>query len=158
VVESEAVLQRLKTLVLGMGILQVPVLRVEQIPEKLGPTVKELEEVLSGVQPIWKDTFSCLGSKQFRQQLEVLDRKSVVLAGIESHVCVYQTAVDLQDEGYQVFVVADAISSRTRFNRQLGIDRMAQHGIRLTSVEMLLFELQKVAQGDGFRELIKLVK
>ena len=158
VVESEQLLNRLQILIQGMRLLDVPVLWMEQLPEKLGSTVEELSEVLIGLEPIPKSAFSCAGSSQFMDELKELNPKSVILAGIETHVCVYQTAMDLLGEGFEVHIVVDAVSSRTSLNRQIGIDRMVAEGARMTSVEMLLFELQKAARGEAFKELIRLVK
>jgi nicotinamidase-related amidase len=90
--------------------------------------------------------------------LKATRRKQVLLAGIESHVCVYQTCRDLLDLGYEVQVVADAISSRAPENRQIGLERMKEAGATVTSTEMALFELLRVAEGPKFKEITKIVK
>jgi nicotinamidase-related amidase len=156
--DSQALIARLDQLIRGIRRLEVPVIWVEQLPDKLGPTVSELEDALSGLNPICKNSFSCAGSSEFNASLNRLGAENIVLAGIESHVCVYQTASDLLNQNYQVQIVADAISSRTPQNRQIGLDRMISEGARITSVEMLLFDLQRIAEGPVFKDIIRLVK
>jgi nicotinamidase-related amidase len=103
-------------------------------------------------------SFSCCGAPAFNEELSKLGRKQLLVAGIESHICVYQTVADLLRSGYEVEVVADAVSSRTPENRQLGLSRMKDLGARLTSTEMSLFELLRVAGTPVFKEISKLVK
>ncbi len=154
--ESESFLRNLKILIKGFNVLGLPIIWTEQLPDKLGATLPEIAEILDG-EPIIKKDFSCAREENFINALEKLEVHHVVLAGIETHVCVYQTAKDLL-ENYDVSVVADAVSSRTEFNKQIGLDKILLEGGLQTSVEMLLFELQETAVGDAFRELIKLVK
>ena len=105
-----------------------------------------------------RDIFSCARNEEFNGRLQELHGHDIILAGIESHVCVYQTAMDLLGQDFTVHVAADAVSSRTDSNKQLGLERMLLEGVVQTSVEMVLFELQGVATGDRFRKLAKLVK
>lgn len=154
--ESESFLKNLQILIKGFKVLGLPILWTEQLPDKLGPTRPEISELLD-CEPIIKKDFSCAREKKFMEALSKLDACHIVLAGIETHVCVYQTAKDLL-ENYNVSVVADAVSSRTDFNKQIGLDKIILEGGSQTSVEMLLFELQEIAEGGAFRELIKLVK
>jgi nicotinamidase-related amidase len=92
------------------------------------------------------------------ETLKGIQRKQVLLAGIESHICVYQSCLDLLNLGYEVQVVADAVSSRTAENRQIGLERMKEAGATLTSTEMALFELLRVAEGPKFKEITRIVK
>jgi nicotinamidase-related amidase len=124
----------------------------------LGPTVKEVADLLTGVKPIPKTSFSCCGDEAFLEEFEGLDRWQVLLAGIESHVCVYQTAADLIDAGYQVYAVGDAIGSRTEENREMGLKMMEGLGVKPTSTEAVLFELLKVAEGEKFKAISKIVR
>jgi len=156
--QRDDLFSNLKILIQAMQLLGVPILMMEQTPHKLGPTIPELKELLPAVEPIRKNTFSCAGSPEFLDNLKLSGATNVVLAGIETHVCVYQTAIDLLTRGLGVHVVADAVSSRTESNRNLGLNRILAEGGRLTSTEMLLFEMQRRAEGDEFRALIKLVK
>lgn len=156
--QKEALFENLQRIIKGAQVLGIPILWVEQNPEGLGPTIPEVAHLLPDVQPIRKLSFSCCGSDRFVEALEATKRAQVLLAGIEAHVCVYQTAVDLLGLGYDVQIVADAVSSRTAQNRQIGLVRASGAGATLTTVEMALFELLKVAKGPEFREILKIVK
>lgn len=150
--------RNLQTLVSGIQLLGIPIILVEQTPEKLGSTIDEIRILLSGIEPIAKKSFSCAGEPEFISRLEQLAPKDIIVAGIETHVCVYQTAADLIALGFGVHVVADAVSSRSELNKEIGLKRILADGGNATSTEMLLFELQRSAEGDTFRELIRLVK
>jgi nicotinamidase-related amidase len=154
----ESLLRELDRLIRGCRLLQVPVLWLEQVPEKLGPTVAEIRQALEGCRPISKSTFSGFGCGEFRQELAKTGRSTLILAGIEAHVCVYQTALDALADGYRVEVVGDAVSSRTESNLRFALQRLRDAGAGVSSTEMLLFELQRMADGDTFRALSKLVK
>ncbi|MBT3200286.1 MAG: hydrolase [Phycisphaerales bacterium] len=138
-------------------VLGIDVICTEQCPEKLGTTIPEISEHLN-VTPISKVAFSCCGQDEFVEALKRTGRSQVILAGIETHICVYQTARDLQNSGYEVFVLIDAVSSRTEANRKLGLERMQQAGATLTSVEMALFEMLGAAEGDQFKKIARIVK
>ncbi|MBF0258441.1 MAG: hydrolase [Desulfamplus sp.] len=152
----------LQTLIKGMSILEVPVIWMEQIPEKLGATIPEvatlMQELMPDVKPIPKKSFSCCGDSQFMEKLNAINRKQVLLAGIETHICLYQTAVDLLGARYEVQVVSDCVSSRTKANKKIGIKRIVQAGGAATSTEMIIFELMKAAEGDAFKKMVKVVK
>jgi nicotinamidase-related amidase len=154
----ESLVENNGKLVDGFQALGIPILVTEQIPAKIGPTVPELSEKLSGAQPVAKANFSCWEEPAFREQLEDLSRRQVVLTGIECHVCVYQTALDLMVNGYTVHLVTDAVSSRTPANRNVGIAAMKSAGVRLTSTEMVLFELLRTAADPQARDIFKIVK
>ncbi len=157
--QSEQLQHKLHTLVKAAQLFDMPILWLEQIPEKLGATTEEIANILKqSTTPIAKQHFSGWQAEAFQQQLKALGTKQVILAGIETHVCVYQTCRDLLDNGYQTHIVADAMSSRTEANKQYGIAMMQQHGALITNVESLLFELQHQAQGERFKALLKLIK
>ncbi len=156
--EKEILLKNLMKLIRGALVLGIPIIATEQNPEKLGPTETEIAQLLPKFQAIPKLSFSCCGEKRFWQELETLNRKQVLIAGIETHVCVYQTVMDLLSSGYEVQVVADAVSSRAVENREIGLKRMVAEGAHLTSTETVLFELLRVAKGDKFREISRIVK
>ena len=155
---KDELLRNLEILLKGGNIFGMPVLWAEQHPKGLGPTVPALSALLPGQQPIIKRSFSCCGHEPFLQALNALQRKQMLVAGIETHVCVFQTALELHNLGYAVQVVSDAVSSRTPANNQIGLDRLRAEGITLTSTEMALFELLKVAEGAQFKEILTLVK
>lgn len=156
--ESDFVVTNIANVVQGAKLLQVPILWLEQYPKGLGPTDERIAMHLTDQQPIEKITFSAYDTEAFVQALEQTGRKKVLLAGIETHICVYQTAAHLLANGYEVEVLADCVSSRTAGNREVGIQKMMQLGATITSVEMALFEMQQVAKGDTFKAISKLVK
>ncbi len=156
--EQQVLVENAAKMVQGAKILGLPILWTEQNPRGLGPTVPEVAELLSDTKPISKSSFSCCGEPRFMQQLLKLNRKQALLCGIESHVCVYQTAADLIDLECEVQVVTDAVSSRTLANRNIGLERCKELGASLTSAETALFELLKVAEGDKFKQMLKVVK
>lgn len=145
-------------LIKGFNVLNLPVIITEQIPQKLGPTLPQIAAELDGVKPIAKESFSCWEENNFKEQLKALRRRDVVLLGIETHVCVYQTAVDLISNGYNVHLVADAVSSRTPENRRIGIEAMKSAGAKITSAEMVLFEMLRTAADPKAKEFFKIVK
>lgn len=157
--QKEILFENLQKLIKGVQVLELPIIWNEQLPEKLGPTTPEIAHLLAQTtQPIAKSSFSCCGNPPFMGALKATGRKQVLLAGIESHVCVYQTCRDLLDLGYEVQVVADAVSSRAPENRQIGLERMKEAGATVTSTEMALFELLRVAEGPKFKEITRIVK
>nr|WP_240033580.1 isochorismatase family protein [Lysinibacillus composti] len=103
-------------------------------------------------------TFSAYDTPEFVTQLEATGRKKVLIAGIESHICVYQTAAHLLANNYEVEVLVDCVSSRTERNSQIGIQKMMQLGAKVTSVEMALYEMQQIAKGETFKAISKLIK
>ena len=156
--EREALYRQLQILLQGAQILKLPILWLEQYPKGLGPTIPEVADLLSDQEPLAKTCFSACGLSAFQTQLRQSGRRQILLAGIESHICVYQTARDLLDSGYQVEVVADAVSSRTAENKELGLQKMASAGAQITAVEMCLFELLQAAGTAEFKQIAALVK
>jgi nicotinamidase-related amidase len=131
---------------------------MEQTPDKIGKTVPEIGRLLGLQAPVSKACFSCCEDGQFMAALRATGRGQVVLAGIETHVCVYQTAADLSAQGFRVEVVADAVSSRTMQNRQIALEKMRSLGVGITSLEMILFELLRTSRHPAFRDILRLVK
>jgi nicotinamidase-related amidase len=156
--KKEQLFKNLEILIKGMKILEIPIIWAEQYPEGLGETVPELKELLTDYQPISKKSFSVMGHRELEEKITSYNREEAIVAGIESHVCVYQTVSDLLSDDFGVTVIADAISSRRKANKILGLQRMLSDGARLSSVEMILFELLQSAEGDKFKAIAKLVK
>ncbi len=156
--DRDTLFKNLHILVSGVKLLNIPIIWMEQVPDKLGSTIPEIKDVLIDQKPIIKDVFSCMKNEEFNNQIKRINPNDIILAGIESHICVYQTAMDLLEKKYNVHIVADAISSRISENKELGIERMLLEGAIKTSVEMLLFEIQGEAKGDRFRQISRLVK
>jgi len=156
--EKEALRENLQKLIRGTAALDIPVIVTEQVPEKLGPSIPEIASLVDEFHPIPKSSFSCCGEPRFTDRLGKTGRRHILVAGIESHVCVYQTAADLLRLGYEAHIITDCISSRTAENRHAGIERMIAEGGRRASMEMILFELLRAAKGDVFRTIAKIVK
>tara|TARA_B100001564_G_C20451811_1_gene583796 strand:- start:121 stop:651 length:531 start_codon:yes stop_codon:yes gene_type:complete len=156
--EKQSLLRNLIILIKGFQLFELPIIITEQVPEKLGNTIVEIASLFDKVDPIVKSFFSCLDESKFLERLETINAGGIILAGIESHVCIYQTSQDLLEQRKHVEVVVDCISSRNVDNHITAIDRMKMEGVSITSVEMLLFSLQKSANGDTFKKLVKLVK
>jgi nicotinamidase-related amidase len=139
-------------------LLEVPIIGSEQIPEKLGATNEPFKSMLKDVPMIGKSAFSCCGEPTFVSTFQSLEKKQVVLVGIETHVCVYQTAVDLLEQGIEVFVAADAVSSRSPENKALALQAMRDAGAQILPTESLLFALLRDAKDPAFKDLLKLIK
>jgi nicotinamidase-related amidase len=156
--DKEFLSENVRKLIRGIQVFGIPVIVTEQIPEKLGPTIPSVVELLPEGRRIPKSDFSCCGDEKIMKALKAVERRQVLLCGIEAHVCVYQTAIDLLGFGYEVHLVADAVSSRTVMNREIGIEKMRDQGAHLASTEMVLFELIRTAEDPKFKEIFKIVK
>ena len=152
---ADDVIRNIERLVRGSHLLGVPALLTEQYVKGLGPTVDAIRnafEETHGYEPVEKMCFS--GA----EPLASLERKQIIVAGVETHVCVYQTVIDLLGSGFEVTIVADAVSSRTQRNREIALQRLISEGAKLSSTEMVLFELLGVSGTDEFRAISRLIK
>jgi len=157
VLDGEAILQRASILLAAAARLAVPVAVSEQYPQGLGATDGRLRLPADAV-VLPKTAFSCLREPAIANHLERLARRQIVVCGMETHVCVLQTALDLRRNGYEAFVAADAVGSRAAQRRQLGLDRMRAAGVAIVDSEMVVFEWLERAATDAFRELVRLLK
>ncbi len=158
ILERQRVVQNTVRLIQGAAILQVPIFATEQYRKGLGPTVPEVAAAIPGFAPMEKLAFSACGAAGFIGALEQKKVSEAILCGIEAHVCVSQTCLDLLENGFRVFVAADAVSSRTPENYRSGLDRMRAAGAVIMSTEMVLFELLERAGTDEFKQILNLVK
>jgi nicotinamidase-related amidase len=156
--DHQTIQKNVELLIKGLELLNVPILVTEQYKKGLGETVEPLAQLIQDYPAIEKMTFSCCDTPQFTEKLELSTKRHVIIAGIESHICVLQTAIDLQERGFHPLVVADCIGSRTHENKSLALIRMQQEGILLSSTEAILFELCRKAGTDTFKAISKLVK
>lgn len=164
--EREALIENLVKLVRGVQLLEIPIIWLEQNPDKMGQTIPELRELMTGAPPMTKMSFSCCGAEGFKDALEASGCKQVLIAGIETHVCVYQTAVELIRASYAVEVVVDAVSSRRLADKEIGLTKIRACGAHsagsgqghVTTVETALFELMRSAEHPAFRDMLKIVK
>ena len=154
----EGLFKNIQILIKAAKILNIPIIWSQQQPKAIGVTVPQIANLLAGSEPINKASFSCCGEEKFNDRLSALGRRQVLLCGIEAHVCIYQTAADLLQNGYYVDVIADAVSSRTPENKQTAINRMRTMGAGISSTEMALFELLKTAEHPQFKQIAKLIK
>lgn len=138
--------------------LKIPVLVTEHYSRRLGVTLSELRELFRPFEPVEKIHFSCCGNKEFNTRLETLGRPQVILCGIETHVCIYQTALDLLRQGKQVSVAVDAVSSCSAINRERGLQAMQQAGVQLLGTQMILFEILHQAGTPQFKRVAPLLK
>jgi len=145
-------------LVNGIRTLDVPVLVTQQYTKGLGLTVTDIAEALGEFSPIEKTDFSAAGEIGFLEALNESSKTSIILCGIETHVCVAQTALTLLELGYDVFLVEDAVSSRNKTDKKTAIKRMEQAGARPVTVEAVLFELLGTAKAAEFKEISRIVK
>lgn len=153
----ELLQSRIALLMQGAAKLGVPIIVTEQYVQGLGSTIPALGNLVPN-QKIEKTTFSCFGESAFRQALRQTERSSVVLCGIEAHICVMQTAIDSIREGYDTFVVEDAVASRLEHAQALGIARMRQAGSATASAEGTLFEWLNRCDRPEFKDLLPLFK
>lgn len=156
--EKEILLQNALKLIRGAQVLELPIIMTEQYPAGLGKTLPEITEIIPNVRPVEKLTFSCCGVEGFVDAASLLGRKQALVIGIEAHVCVYQTAIDLLTLGYGVHVAVDCISSRAQENKKIAVKKMNSAGIHLISAEMALFEILKSASSDKFKQISNIVK
>jgi nicotinamidase-related amidase len=148
--------------VLGMmkaaTFMDIPIVLTEQAPEKIGATIDEVLVHAPRVQPIVKQSFSCGGEPLFIDTMKRSGRKQILVAGIEAHVCVYQTVRDLIKAGYEVYLVADAVSSRAVLDYETGVHRCEKEGAILTTLEMVVTELMRSTRHPRFRDVMALLK
>lgn len=157
-VEKTELFRNQRLMIQGAQVLEIPIILTEQYPEGMGQTIPEIAELLTDVGPITKTAFSCCGESKFNTALQEVGRRQALLVGIETHVCVWQTASDLLDADYEVQVAADAVSSRSAENRRIGLQKIRDAGGKITCVETALYELMRVGEGPQFKRVLELVK
>jgi len=158
--QKEQLVQNSQLLIRAAGILNIPALISTQYAKGLGGTVPEISSLLSGTEPIDKTLFSCFGSDAFCSRLKRLpgQRTTLLLCGMESHICVTQTALAALRQGYLVHVASDAVSSRTKWNWKIGLERMRAAGAIISSTEMMIYELMRSSSSAAFKELLPHLK
>ncbi len=156
--EPEMVVSNSIKLIKGFKVLNVPIFYTEQYPKGLGTTAAPLLAELEGLNAIQKMSFSCFGAGNFFTRLKDNKVTQVVVAGIESHVCVQQTVLDLIASGFQVNVAADAVSSRKEPDYKFALKRMSAHGAEVTTTEAILFELLTSSDTEEFKEISAIIR
>jgi nicotinamidase-related amidase len=160
VLEREELVRNARLLIRLAGIVEIPVLLTTQYARGLGGTVSEIAELLPEEHAIDKLTFGCFGDEQFRTTLGKLPglRTTLLLCGMESHICVMQTALGALESGYMVHVASDAVSARTNWNRRLGLKRMERAGCVISSTEMMMYELLRRSGTAQFKQMLPFIK
>lgn len=151
-------LENVRKLIRGMQVFGIPVIVTEQIPEKLGPTIEPVVSLLPDAPRIPKSDFSCCGDEKIMKALKAAERRQVLLCGIETHVCVYQTARDLLARGLQVAVAADAVSSQSVRDREIALQRMRDIGAQIMTAEMIMFEVLREARTPDFQRVAEVLR
>jgi nicotinamidase-related amidase len=156
--ENAQVLENTTTLIMGLKAVGIPILVTQQYTKGLGSTLPQLKEALGTEKFIEKMAFSCCDDVAFMEELRLLGSRFVIVAGIESHVCVLQTTIDLLENNFLPVVVEDCISSRKLNDKMMAVARMRSEGAIITTYESLLFEVLRYSGTPEFREISKLVK
>ncbi|NIY92861.1 hydrolase [Vibrio diazotrophicus] len=155
---SEAVISNCAKLVKGAQILQLPIIWLEQNPNKLGKTVEELQTLLNVQNPIRKFTFDACREPAFVDAIRASGKTSWLVCGIEAHICVYQTVIHLKSMGFEVHLVSDCVSSRDQSNKDLAIQKLVSAGVDITGLEMCLYELVEDCRAPEFKDILNLIK
>ncbi len=156
--EPQLLIENCQKLIKGLTALDVPFVITEQYPKGLGATVEPVRTLLPECKPLEKISFSCCASEPFNSALAELKRNYVIIAGIEAHVCVLQTVVDLIERKYQPVIIEDCISSRRLNDKVIAVQRMFQAGAIISTYESILFELCRQAGTEKFRSISKILK
>ncbi len=158
IAEFEQIVNRVAALARGVSLFGLPVLLTEQYPRGLGKTAARVQEALDEARPVEKICFSCAGAAGFLDSVHKAGLHTLILCGVETHVCVNQTALDLLEAGLRVHVAVDAIGSRSRIDHETALRKMEQAGVIPATVEMCLFELTKTAGAEQFKAIQALIK
>ena len=154
----DSMLTRLQMLLRGVKALDVPVIFTEHCPEKIGSTVASLRSLAQNACYVPKTWFGATRQEEICRQLHSSERRQIVIAGAEAHVCVMQTALGLLEQEYEVFMVIDAIGSRERQDKEIAIERLCSAGVIPVTSEMVLFEWLAHADADSFRDILRMIK
>lgn len=156
--EKDKVINNCLHLVELSKLLHIPIILTEQYPKGLGPTVEEIRNALPECKPIVKLTFSCCDEPSFLNEIKKINKKTLILSGMETHVCILQTCIGLLSGGYNVHIVKDAVCSRTKDNWKTGIEFMRDAGAVITCTETVLFQLLKIAGTQEFKTIAARIK
>lgn len=158
VAESEAAIQAVAHLVEGVKLLDIPVMLTAQVPEKIGHTIPEIAALLPEQADFPRVHFSIWQDATAQEAIRNSGRRQLLLCGFEAHICLYQSSLDLLAEGFEVYLAADAVSSRNPYNKTIALQELANQGVHLTTVEIALFSLLRSAQHPAFKQVSRLIK
>lgn len=155
---NEEIVKKSAVLAQGLAEIGVPFAVSQQYTKGLGETVPAVTQAMDSFQYMEKNTFSCLACEEIAAWIKAQGKKTILVCGVEAHICVMQTVIDLLGEEYRVFVVADCVGSRNPYDKEIGLERMKAEGAMLTTCEAALFELTRGAKSPHFKVVSKLVK
>jgi nicotinamidase-related amidase len=156
--KKEELVLNVRKLIKAFMIMELPILLTEQYPRGMGKTDESISELVKETEAIEKICFSCMGKDEFKKRIKSSGKDQVILCGIESHICVLQTALDLLHQGYFVYVPYDGTSSRKESDYRNALDRMQNEGVVIGSVESAIFELLKAANSPAFKQILDIIK
>lgn len=158
VAESESAIRAVSQLVEGAKLLEIPVLLTAQVPEKIGHTIPEVAGLLPKQNDLPRVHFSIWQDPTVQQAIRNSERRQLLLCGFEAHICLYQSSLDLIGEDFEVYLAADAVSSRNPYNKEIALKELSSQGVHLTTVETALFSLLRSAQHPAFKAISRLIK
>jgi nicotinamidase-related amidase len=158
--DFEATAANINKLIQSFTILNIPIIVTEQYPKGLGSTIKEIKDNLKNYDCIEKTSFDCFNDKSFIELLKskFINKKNLIICGIESHVCVFQTVLSALRNDFQVYLIADAVSSRKKSDYEIALVRMKKEGVKLASTEMIIFQMIKDSKDINFRAISSIIK
>ena len=145
-------------LIKGMKALGIPTIVTQQYTKGLGETIPSIADALGDFEHVEKNTFGCMANEEFASKIKELGKKDIVVCGIEAHICVQQTVLQLMEEGYNVYLPADCVSSRSENDKLWSITRMGEAGAVITTYEAVLYEILRDSKAEGFKEISAIVK
>ena len=157
--DFKSVINHSKKIVDVFSFLKLPIVYSEQYPNGLGKTINSIDDKLKKIKAlkIEKTTFSCISDKNDTEIRKIFPKNQIIICGIETHICILQTSIDLYNKGYEVFVIDEAVGSRNERHKNLAFDRLIKNGISLINFEMLVFELIRDSKDESFKELSKYI-
>ena len=156
--DTDVLEQTVVKLARGIKVMDVPVVVTQQYTKGLGPTTDDICEALGEFEPIEKTTFSAMGAPEFVERIKAAGKKNILMTGVETHICVQQTTLELLKAGYNVYLIDDCVGSRTKNDKKVACQRMAAAGAVVTTYEAALYEILKGAKEDGFKAISAIVK
>ena len=161
--DNDNLIETVARLIRGCNVIGLPIIYTQQYTKGIGDTVPKVKEALFEAAPekvmfAEKTSFSCYGEETFRDALKIADRNSIIVCGIEAHICVQQTVLDLLGAGFEVYLIDDAVGSRSNNDRKFAQRRMSEAGAIGTTYEAILFELLKDAKAEGFKQISQIIK
>jgi len=155
---SDELIKNCEILIKGCKVLGIPIISTEHYPKGLGKTNQTIAANISNINPIEKREFSCFENAEIKAKLEAIGKRYIIVAGIEAHICVQQTVLDLMDEDFKPIVIANCVSSRNSYDKKFALKRLRDYGADITTVEAILFEMLVTSTAPEFKAISELIK